>query len=202
MMKVNKLLAKDFITIGLYTILIFFLQTIVNMIMTPFTAVAMPYTSGTSLFVTSLVYMLMAIRVGKGGALFFMAIVQGLIYTLMGAPLMLPFFAIAGLLGELTLLKGNGSQYRNVKRQGVAFGLYGAIYGTGGVMNIYVFGKESLNKLQFSPETIDRMVSYAYSPMWLAIGIGFSFIMAMIGCHVSKKLLNKHFVKAGYIQYN
>ena len=202
MMKANKLLAKDFITIGLYTILIFIIQTIVNMIMTPFTAVAMPYTSGTSLFLTSLVYMLMAIRVGKRGTIFFMAIVQGLIYVVMGAPLMLPFFSIAGVLGELTLIKGDGSQYRNVKRQGVAFGLYGAIYGTGGVMNIYVFGKESLNKMQFSPETIDRMVSYAYSPMWLAIGICFSFLMAMTGCHVSKKLLNKHFVKAGYIQYN
>ncbi|OZI12581.1 hypothetical protein CEW92_05305 [Bacillaceae bacterium SAS-127] len=201
-MKTNKLLAKDFITIGLYTILIFIAQTVVNMIMTPFTVVAMPYISGTTLFVISLVYMLMAIRVGKSGTLFFMAIVQGLIYTLMGAPLMLPLFIIAGLLGELTLLKGDGSQYRNVTRQGFAFGLYGAVYATGGVMNIYVFGKESLDKMQFSPEIVDRMVSYAYSPMWLSIGIGFSFIMAIIGCHLSKKLLNKHFVKAGYIQYH
>lgn len=201
-MKTNKLLAKDFITIGLYTILIFIAQTVVNMIMTPFTVVAMPYISGTTLFVISLVYMLMAIRVGKGGTLFFMAIVQGLIYTLMGAPLMLPLFIIAGLLGELTLLKGDGSQYRNVTRQGFAFGLYGAVYATGGVMSIYVFGKESLDKMQFSPEIVDRMVSYAYSPMWLSIGIGFSFIMAIIGCHLSKKLLNKHFIKAGYIQYH
>ncbi|MBU5267544.1 hypothetical protein [Virgibacillus proomii] len=49
---------KTSLRIGLYTILIFIVQTIDNTIMTPFTVVAMSYISETSLFVSSLVYML------------------------------------------------------------------------------------------------------------------------------------------------
>lgn len=193
--------AKDFITIGLYSIIIFIIKSIVNAAMAPLSFVAMPYITGVGMFFSSLVYLLMAIRVGKQGPLLFMGIILGLIYTIMGAPLMLPLFALAGLLAELTLIIGDGTQYRNVTRQAIAYSIFGAIYGFGGVINIYVFGKESLEKMQFSQDTIERMLTYAYSPLWLTISICFSVVMTLIGSYVAKKILQKHFVKAGYIQY-
>ncbi|MGN9863425.1 MptD family putative ECF transporter S component [Bacillus swezeyi] len=98
-----KLQAKDFISIGLYSILIYIVNAVVGIALSPAIFAAMPFISGVCLFFSATVYLLMAIRVGKRWTLFLMAVVTGIIYTLMGVTLMLPFFAVAGFIGEIMI---------------------------------------------------------------------------------------------------
>lgn len=194
-----KLKSKDFISIGLYSILLYIVNAAVGMALSPLMIVAMPFISGVCLFFSSTVYMLMAIRVGKQGTLLVMTITTGILYVLMGIPLMLPFFMIAGLVGELILMSGDGSQYRQVKKQAIAYGAYGAIFGMGAFIQLYVLGTKTFEKTNYSKELIDRMMEFAYSPIWMISGFVFSFIMAWIGSLLSTRILKKHFVKAGYL---
>ncbi|WP_342442624.1 MptD family putative ECF transporter S component [Lysinibacillus sp. FSL K6-0075] len=200
-MKTSKWQAKDLITIGLYTILIYIIHNVISIILSPIMLYIYPYMSGICLFFSSIVYLLMAIRVGKKGTLLLMATVTGFIYTLMGAPLMLPFFIVAGIVGELTLLSGDGTQYRQVKRQAVAYGIYGILFGSGAFVMIYVLGTEFFESMKYTKSFIDRILEYAYSPLWMASGLAASFFLSWLGCMISKGILSKHFVKAGYISY-
>jgi len=76
--------------------------------------------------------------------LLLLGLVTGIVYTTVGVPLMLPFFILAGLLGEAILLKGNGSQYRQITRQSLAYAAYGAVFGLGGYVTVYVYGSDYL----------------------------------------------------------
>ena len=64
-MKTSKWQAKDLITIGLYTILIYIIHNVISIILSPIMLYIYPYMSGICLFFSSIVYLLMAIRVGK-----------------------------------------------------------------------------------------------------------------------------------------
>ncbi|WP_253907600.1 MptD family putative ECF transporter S component [Bacillus sp. WMMC1349] len=197
----SRLTAKDFISIGLYSILIYIVNAIVSMVLSPAVFVAMPLISGICLFFSATVYLLMAIRVGKRGTLFLMAVVTGIIYTLMGVALMLPFFAAAGLIGEITLLPGNGTQYRQIKRQAIAYASYGALFGMGAFVTIYALGSSYFEKVNYPQTLIERTIEFAYSPSWMISGLVFSFVFAWLGSIFSTRLLQKHFVKAGYITH-
>ncbi|WP_010275314.1 MptD family putative ECF transporter S component [Paenibacillus senegalensis] len=195
-----KLKTKDFILIGVFSVLIYVVNAVVGFALMPVMATsAMPLTSGVCLFFSAVVYLIMAIKIGKKGGLFLLSIVTGLIYTIMGVPLMLLFFAAAGLLGEAVLIPGDGSQYRRLSRQAIAYAVYGALFGVGGYVTIYVYGSDYLESV-YSADIRDRMLYFAYSPAWMTASIVFSFGMSLLGSLFAAKLLNRHFVKAGMLR--
>ncbi|KAA6449341.1 MptD family putative ECF transporter S component [Bacillus swezeyi] len=194
-----KLQAKDFISIGLYSILIYIVNAVVGIALSPAIFAAMPFISGVCLFFSATVYLLMAIRVGKRWTLFLMAVVTGIIYTLMGVALMLPFFAVAGFIGEIMLLPGNGYQYRQANRQALAYAAYGTLFGMGSFVTVYALGSSYFEKINYSQELIEQIIEFAYSPIWMISGMVFSFILAWLGSILATRILNKHFVKAGYL---
>ena len=55
--------------------------------------------------------------------------------------------------------------------------------------------------MKYTKSFIDRILEYAYSPLWMASGLAASFFLSRLGCMISKGILSKHFVKAGYISY-
>lgn len=196
----KRLKTKDFIMIGVFTILIYLVNVIVGFALSPFMSTsAMPLISGISLFFSTTVYLIMAMKISKRGALFLQAVVTGLIYTIMGVPLMLPFFSLAGLLGELVLLPGNGSQYRRLGRQALAYAVYGALFGIGANVTVLVYGSSYLEAM-YSPDMRERMLFFTNSPVWMLGGMLFSFVLTLLGSLVGAKLLNKHFIKAGMIK--
>ncbi len=120
MTKAKRLQTKDYILIGIFSILIYAVNAIVGSILTPVIgAAAMPLIAGFCLFFSAIVYLVMAMKVAKRGALLVQSIVNGLVYTLMGVPLMLVFFALAGLFGETDALKAFESVMKTIcKRKG------------------------------------------------------------------------------------
>lgn len=161
--------------------------------------IAMPLIAGFSLFFSALIYLVMAVKINKRGTLLLMALVFGLVYTVMGVPIMLLYFGIAGLVGEAVLLKGDGSQYRSLKRQAVAFAAFGAIFGSGANIVLYLYGADYLKDM-YSPVMLERMIYFAYSVTWNVVGTLFSFLMAILGSWFASKLLHKHFIKAGMLK--
>ena len=196
----RKLKTKDYILIGIFSILIYVVNAIVGTVLTPIMgATSMPLISGICLFFSAIVYLVMAMKIAKRGVLLLQCIVSGLVYTLMGVPLMLPFFAIAGLLGEAVLFRGDGSQYRQLKRQSLAYATYGCLFGIGSFVTIYIYGSDYLANM-FASDTLERMLFFAYSPTWIVASLVFSFVMTLLGSWFASKMLNKHFIKAGMIK--
>lgn len=195
----QKLRTKDYILIGIFSILIYIVNAIVGIALTPVMAFAMPLISGVCLFFSATVYLVMAMKIGKRGTLLLMAVVTGLIYTIMGVPLMLAFFILAGLIGEAVLFKGDGGQYRRISRQALAYAAYGALFGLGAYVTIYVYGSDYLEAM-YDPEMRERMAYFAYSPVWIIGSAAFSFILTLLGSLLAAKLLRKHFMKSGLIK--
>ncbi|ASA20165.1 MptD family putative ECF transporter S component [Paenibacillus donghaensis] len=199
MNKNKKLKTKDYILAGIFSILVFVVNSVIGTLLTPFMVSAMPLISGACLFFSAIVYLIMAMKIGKRGVLLLLGLVTGIVYTIMGVPLLLPFFTLAGLLGESILLKGDGGQYRRITRQSLAYAAYGAVFGLGGYVTVYVYGSDYLDTM-YSPEMSESMFNFAYSPSWMIGSLIFSFVLTLLGCVFAAKLLNKHFIKAGMIK--
>ena len=112
---------------------------------------------------------------------------------------MLAFFILAGLIGEAVLFKGDGGQYRRISRQALAYAAYGALFGLGAYVTIYVYGSDYLEAM-YDPEMRERMAYFAYSPVWIIGSAAFSFILTLLGSLLAAKLLRKHFMKSGLIK--
>lgn len=195
----RKLRTKDYILIGIFSILLYIVNAVVGFALTPVMATsAMPLISGVCLFFSATVYLVMAMKVGKRGVLLLMALVTGLIYTVMGVPLMLAFFAVAGLIGEAVLIAGDGNQYRRIPRQALAYAAYGALFGLGAYVTVYVYGSDYLEAM-YAPDMQERMAYFAYSPAWIIGSAAFSFVLTLLGSLLAAKLLRKHFMKSGLV---
>ena len=90
--------------------------------------------------------MLMALRVSKKGTLLLMGTLTGIFFALMGTPIILPYCILIAFIAELTLLKGDGTQYKNRNRQAIAYGMYGAFFSIGSYITIYLLGRSQLEK--------------------------------------------------------
>ena len=117
----------------------------------------------------------------------------------MGTPIILPYCILIAFIAELTLLKGDGTQYKNRNRQAIAYGMYGAFFSIGSYITIYLLGRSQLEKMRYSKEAIDELIYFAYSPEWMTIGLIGGFLFIFIRLLLRDKITTKHFVKAGYL---
>lgn len=196
--KQKTLQSRDFISIGLYSVLFYIINMIVSMVISPLTIPLYPVISGICVFFSAISYLLMAFKVKKRGVIFLLGLITGIIYVFMGVPVLLPFFAIAGILSELVLIL-LGSNYGKLLHQAIAYGIYGAIYGFGTLFTALVFGKQYFESLNYSPELIQTVFYYANSPLWILITLVITFLLGFSGVYFANILLKKHFIKAGYL---
>ena len=113
--KTDKLISKDYLTIGLYTVVEIVVMMVMSMVTLPFMAWFYPYATAFVLFFTCPIYLLMAYKVGKRGTLLLFGVY------------ILPITIIGGVIGEVILAKTNG--YRKLGAQTVAFTIYNLLYG-------------------------------------------------------------------------
>lgn len=159
---------------------------------------AWPILSGISLFPVAIIYLLMAYRIDKKGAMLGFSLVSGLIYALMGLIIMLPYSIIFGIISELSLL-GNPKNYRNFARQTFAYAIYVVALGFGDMFSLFILGRSTYEKMHYSSALIDKMQNFASNPFWIATNLITTLALAILGCWIGEKLLNKHFRKAGYL---
>ncbi|MGM0168105.1 hypothetical protein IGI39_003117 [Enterococcus sp. AZ135] len=195
--KTDKLISKDYLTIGLYTVVEFVVMMVMSMVTLPIMAWFYPYATAFVLFFTCPIYLLMAFKVGKRGTLLIFGAINGLFYAIMGTVYILPITLLGGLIGEVILAKTKG--YRKLGAQTLAFTIYNLLYGFSNYI-ILAISADYYSKMTENTGYSGDHLKYLTEPFWIMISIGALISAIVLGCLFGYKLLNKHFVKAGVIK--
>ncbi|MDT2822391.1 MptD family putative ECF transporter S component [Enterococcus devriesei] len=195
--KTEKLVSKDYLTIGLYTVVGFVVMMVLSMVTLPILAWFYPYATAFVLFFTCPVYLLMAFKVGKKGTLLLFGAINGVFYAIMGTVYILPITLLGGLIGEMILAKTNG--YRKLAPQTAAFTIYNLFYGFSNYIILAISADFYFSQLANSGYS-DTYLKYMTAPFWIVISAVALIVATGLGCFFGYKLLNKHFVKAGVIK--
>lgn len=195
--KTDKLISKDYLTIGLYTVVEIVVMMVMSMVTLPFMAWFYPYATAFVLFFTCPIYLLMAYKVGKRGTLLLFGAINGLFYAIMGTVYILPITIIGGLIGEVILAKTNG--YRKLSAQTVAFTIYNLLYGFSNYI-ILAISVDYYYTLMESTGYTENHLEYLTEPFWIMVSAAALIVAICLGCIFGYKLLNKHFIKAGVIK--
>lgn len=196
----NKTLGiKDYVLMGIFSAVMFVLAMLLMFItgMTPATYLFYPTVFA---LICGPLFMLIAVKVQNFGAFLIPAIVIGILLGLMGAQTLLITVIVFGLIAEIIASSG---KYRDYKRIAIAYivlilGFYG-----GDIAPIYVFTnwyiRESTGGVTGTDLTyVNTLIAAAKS--WLGI-LSFltCIVAAFLGTVIGKRILKKHFKKAGMI---
>lgn len=193
----KKLISRDYLTIGLYTVVEFVVMMALSVVTIPILAWFYPYATAFVLFFTCPIYLLMAFKVGKKGTLLLFGAINGVFYAIMGTVYILPVTLLGGLIGEAILAKTNG--YRKLGAQTAAFTIYNLLYGFSNYLILAISAELYQSMIQDTGYTNDYL-HYMTDPFWIGISVVIMIAAVVLGCFFGYKLLNKHFVKAGVIK--
>ncbi|MCU6747182.1 MptD family putative ECF transporter S component [Faecalicatena acetigenes] len=195
----KKLAIKDFVLMGIFSAVMFALAMFLMMVTGITPAVYLFYPAIFS-FICAPLYMLLAVKIQKKGAFLIPSVVLGILLGLMGAQTLLICMIVFGMAAEIIVsLDG----YKSYKKMTLAYvvlmiGFYG-----GDIAPIYIFtdwyikqatGGVSGTDMGYVDALVDAARSY--------LGITSAVVLlaaALLGTVFSKKLLRKHFEKAGMI---
>ena len=191
----KKLNAKDFINIGIFTVIYFVMFFITGMLgYIPIFAVIIPLVLG---ILGGIPFMLFLTRVKKFGMVTIMGILSGLLMGLTGMGFWgVPMGVIFGLLGDLILKSGG---YKSAKKSLIGYAVF-SLWMVGTYIPMYFMVEDSRASFaaSFGEEYADRVM--AVMPMWsIILVIAGIFIFAILGGLLGKALLKKHFAKAGIV---
>lgn len=189
----NKLKMKDIATIGIFSALLFVVTMVAGALM-GISMVLNMYSVAVVAVLSAPLYMLIMAKVHKKGAVLLTFAIVGILWGLFGGIFVLIWMLGFGVVGEVLASK---SKYQNYKMLTVSFGLYSVGYYLGAIAPLYYY-------LAFwygfdrPKETVDAMIAAAHSTAGLA-AIPVTLIAIVIGAVIAKRMLKKHFEKAGVI---
>jgi energy-coupling factor transport system substrate-specific component len=194
----QNLVGKDFINIGVYTVLLMVVTFVVSIPFMPFMAVTYPLMAGACALFSAPIFMLMTYKVAKRGTLLLCTVVFGIIYVFMGYVTVFPIAILSGLLCEAVMWK-QGS-YRSFRHNLVSFSIFSSLFYVGGTfIPIYILGPEYYMSLPSNSSYFLIEIQYATSPLLATFTVVVTVVMAIVGCFIGRQLLRKHFMKAGLI---
>lgn len=187
---------KDLINLGLFTVLYFVLGCCVA-IPIGFVPVFLPVLGALWTLITGIPFMLYLTRVKRFGLVTLMAVLSGLLMGLTGMGFWgVPMGAICGLAADLILRSGG---YRSAAKSLIGYAVFSLwMVGTYIPMYFSVEAAWESFKASFGEEYADQVM--AMMPMWslalVTLGI---FLGALLGGWIGRRLLRKHFAKAGIV---
>lgn len=191
----EKLTVRDLITIGIMTVLSLvaaFISGMSGMIIPVFT-IFLPAVSG---FLGALPFMFLVTKVGKFGAVTLMGSLLGILFTLMGQHwICIPFGIVCGLVADLIIKSG---AYKDFKKILIGYVVFNN-WIIASMLPMWIMREEYFARFeQAMPEYIETIRSLTANYM-LPVVVIVGIIGAAIGGVVARKLLNKHFKRAGII---
>ncbi|MBE5845683.1 MAG: Trep_Strep domain-containing protein [Butyrivibrio sp.] len=191
----KKLEAKDFITIGIFTALLFVTEMVVGMLGYLHPYVVAAYVVLLPL-ATSIPMMLFYTKIEKFGMLTIMAALLAIIMFVtgmgyLGAPLIL----IAGVVADLIAKSGD---YKDFKKIAISYGIF-SLWICANYFPVVVSAtsyRQSLLEGGFSAEYADYLFK-AINTKTIAILVIVCVISGFLGAFVGKAVVRKHFEKAG-----
>lgn len=189
----NKLQAKDLINVGIYaaiylviTCLLAFLSLVP--IIHPLLAILCPIIGG-------IPFMLFLTKTKKFGMISIMGIIMGIVMLLTGMGYFCLFTGlIFGLLADLTARSGN---YRDARKTVLTCGVFSLWY-IGNYLAAFIIRESHYQHIieSFNQEYADAYM--ALYPIWmLPVLLAVCFVSGLGGGLIGKRLLRKHFRKAG-----
>ncbi|MPW26480.1 MptD family putative ECF transporter S component [Alkalibaculum sp. M08DMB] len=190
----NKLKTKDLISAGIfgamYIIVMVATVTVVGFI--PITYIFAPFFAGIT---CGTVYMLYIMKVPKRGAILILSILVGLV-ILSGTWISGVYAVICGIIAEILFGMGN---YKSMKFATASFCAFACT--TVGPFLAILIAKDSFlaSVVQYyGQEYADKLD--ALTPSWIILVlIALGIIGGFIGATIGKKILKKHFEKAGVV---
>ena len=198
--KTNKWTVKDVITLVLLTAVLIVIQLVINMVCMANDFVSMVLSVGIMMFLCAPVYMLMVSRMNKRFVTVIYMTILGFIFLLMGNWFLLPYYVVVGLLCELILWKKGSAQ--NPNRLTASWTLASLLYNGVNILPIWFFWDTYYSFAVASgmeQSYIDSYVRYYTSPGWLVIILIFTTAMGFLGCLYGRRLISRHFRKAGVL---
>ena len=193
----RKLTGKDVIAIGIYTA-IYFVMNFAAMI-TGFIPLFWILLAGTAAILTSIPFLLMAVKVPKPGAVLIMGFITAFLYFITGqfTVLILITMLIACVLSETyRYITKYALKFRNLV---VAFILFS--YGmVGSPLALFVYRESFLAQISetMSRKYVVAISSYITTPMLILLLVS-PIVGGLLGALIAKRMFKKHFEKAGIV---
>ncbi|MGO1853916.1 MAG: MptD family putative ECF transporter S component [Microbacteriaceae bacterium] len=192
----TRLGVRDVVTVAICAVIAMVIYTVVGMLLTPIYGPAYPLVGPICVLFTAPLWVLATYRAPKHGSALLFFLIIALINALPGYWYMLPYLLIGGLVCEAILWK-KGS-YQNNTLNSLAFVVFAVMNSIGTFLPIWLFGPSYYEQLG-QGEMGDLFTGYAFSPLGVAIGVITGAILALVGHWLGRKMLTKHFVKAGIV---
>ena len=193
----RKLTGKDVIVIGIYSA-IYFVMNFAAMI-TGFIPLFWILLAGTAAILTSIPFLLMAVKVPKPGAVLIMGFITAFLYFITGqfTVLILITMLIACVLSETyRYITKYALKFRNLV---VAFILFS--YGmVGSPLALFVYRESFLAQISetMSRKYVVAISSYITTPMLILLLVS-PIVGGLLGALIAKGIFKKHFEKAGIV---
>ena len=185
---------KDFINIGIFSAIYFVIVFVVAMlgfipVFLPLLAVIVPIIGG-------ITFMLFLTRVKKFGMIWIMSVIMGLLMLLTGMswpPLVVS--VVSGLLADLVYKSGN---YKSASKAVLTNGVFSLWLAANYLPLFFAAEKYWSSRQNFGQDYIDAVTKLM--PNWMCpVMFAAAFICGIIGGLLGRKIMKKHFEKAGIV---
>lgn len=193
----NKLQAKDFITIGIFTALLFVVEFACGML-----GFIHPYIVASYVvmipIVGSIPMMLFYTKINKFGMLSIMSVLLAIIMFVMGMGYLgAPLIIASGVIADLIAKSG---RYKNFKKTVISYGVF-CLWICANYFPVVVTAdsyREGLIESGYSAEYCDNLF-YAINSKTIFVLLILCFVFGCLGAFIGKAVVRKHFEKAGIV---
>ena len=195
-MKMEKLVIKDLVTIGVFTVIYFVLMFLSGMVgMVPILYLAYPTLAG---IITGIVIMLFMAKVQKPGGLFILGLICSLIVIAMGNTYVILVHALISMvIAEIIRKKG---EYKSFKCNMLSFAVFNT-WICGFLMQILLAKDKVIGLAEtrgMGHDYIMKLIALVNYRSMILVYIG-AIVGGIVGAYIGKVFLKKHFEKAGIV---
>ena len=189
---------RDLATIGIFTAVLFALTILTGAITGPIPVLFL-FSPALFALLAGPMFMLIAAKVHKAGAILIPSLLIGILWSLMGGITVLAFMGVLGLIGEIIATK---TKYNSFKSLVIVYVLFVAGYYLGSIGPIYFFTDwyiaEGIGASGYDAAFVRSVVDTVLS--WLsAVAIPATVAAAVGGAFFGRRLMRRHFEKAGIV---
>ena len=191
-----KLTVKDLISIGIFSVIYFIGFMIAGMLgYIPVCVILLPFIAGV---LGGIPFMLFVIKTQKFGAVTFMGLIVGLLTFLMGQTWMSILFGVVFAFVADFMMKAD--DYKSTKKNMAAYAVY-TLWTIGTMLPMWIMRAEFFESYRNNGGTdayIDAVMKLTPPYMIVVIAV-LGIVGAVIGAVIGKRVLKKHFIKAGIV---
>ena len=195
-MKMEKLVIKDLVTIGVFTVIYFVLMFLSGMVgMVPILYLAYPTLAG---IITGIAIMLFMAKVQKPWGLFILGLICGFIVIAMGNTYVILIHVVISMaIAELLRKKG---EYKSFKCNMLSFAVFNT-WICGFLMQIWLAKDKVIGLAEtrgMGHDYIMKLIALVNYRSMILVYIG-AIVGGIVGAYIGKVFLKKHFEKAGIV---